>query len=475
MNFKKPGFRLGAAAIAILLALGVLFVTNGQYSEVDKKGIITVEDNRRLETVIAEYYIRADPNNKGILKIYNIKKYGSDYLTLTGKYRGEGEDGSVLFLIDSKFDIMAMAPGNMPLSPCFSANVVKDQGKSIVYGNFKNKKWDPKTDLVSDVQIDSIKIVFEDGTVIKEPVSMDKGYIIDVDTLSKIKDIDVYNSKGELQSDLLNESYCTEFVFRKVERETIFQVDGSGGSNAIFQIDENEGSNAILQIDENESSNAVAVFDKSKIQEYWLETVVINNSPMKDGPGNNYKTVGNLKYGDIVYTSEKYNDWIMCISNNGDKKEFWVNSTNLIDEQYHKDYNLGIITAKAVTVGKETVYSGNLVQVLKKDENKSCVTIRVIDLNVGKTGWINNSDYIMAKPGVYFNQAYIRKGTTIYESPSTEKTLATTLDYAVDDMFVNINKEQDGWVSISSYGPIDGWVKKENVFIPMPSTISDEK
>ena len=217
MNYKKPGFWLGTAAIIILIAIGAVLLTNGQNNGAGTNVVITVEENKKLETAISEYYLRTNPNNKGVLKIYNIKKYGSSYLALTEKYVGEGENGTVLFLTDNGINITAMAPGNMPISPCFSANIVKDQGKSIVYGNFKNKKWDPKTDLVSDVQIDNIKIAFEDGTVINESVSMDKGYIIVVDTLSKIKDIEVYNNKGELQSDLLNESYCTEFSFRKVD------------------------------------------------------------------------------------------------------------------------------------------------------------------------------------------------------------------------------------------------------------------
>lgn len=206
----------GIKTILIFIVIGAVLLTNGQNKEAGTNGVILVEENKKLETTISEYYLKTNPNNKGVLKIYNIKKYGSSYLALTEKYVGEGENSSVLFLTDKRNNITAMAPGNMPISPCFSANIVKDQGKSIVYGNFKNKKWDPKTDLVSDVQIDNIKVIFEDGTVINESVSMDKGYIIVVDTLSKIKDIEVYNNAGELQSDLLNESYCTEFNFRKV-------------------------------------------------------------------------------------------------------------------------------------------------------------------------------------------------------------------------------------------------------------------
>lgn len=427
MGFRKSGLWLGAAAIVILVAIGVVLLTNGQHKQVDKQDIIAVEDHKKLETSISEYYLRVDPNNEGILKIYNIKKYGSGYLVLTEKYRGEGESHTILFLIDNGYSTKATASGHMPISPCFSANIVRDQGKSIIYGNFKNRKWDPKTGLVSDVQIDNIKIAFEDGTEIKEPVSMDKGYIVVVDTLSKIKNIEVYNSKGELQSDLLNESYCSEYVFKTVENSTGTHVD------------------------------------ESKLLPYWLETVVINDCTTKDGPGDHYNNIGSLKYGDIVIIYAKDNEWVKCMVNN-----CWFKSTNLIDEQQHKKYNLGIITAKEVTVGSITLNKGNLVQVLKRDENRSCVTIRVIDVNGGKTGWIDNKDYTMAKPGVFFNQAYLKKGTILYKEPSLKAQIIECSGAKEGTLFVGIRNEQNGWMEIGSPGGIHGWVQKENVYIPMP-------
>lgn len=448
MAFKKPALRLSLAAIAAIIVIGAALLTNGQYREVDKEKVISVEAGKQLESVIKEYYRYNQPRNKGALKNFNTKKYGSEYLVLTEKYGGEGHSFSDLFLIDHSYRIAAVTSGDMPISPCFSANIVKHQGRSIVYGNFKNKKWDPQTDIVSDVQIDSIVITFEDGTVIKEPVSMDRGYIIVADTISKIKNIEVNNSKGELQSDLLNDSFCSEYSFREVGNSTGNQTE--------------------------KDESAKLLFDKDKVQEYWLETAVLHACPVKDGPGDSYKNIGNLRYGDIVYTSAKYNEWVECIENNGEI-EYWVKSENLIDEQRHRDYNLGIIAAEEVTVGTITRHKGDLIQVLKRDKDKSCVTIRVIDVNGGKTGWISNSDYTMAKPDVFFNQAYLRKGTVIYKRPSLNAQVVECQEVKESDLFVFINKEEDGWMSVSSYGPIDGWVKKENVFIPMPLTSNESE
>ena len=94
----------------------------------------------------------------------------------------------------------------------FSANVVKYQGKSIVYGNF-DKKMGSKTDLVNDVQIDFIRITFEDGIIVEEEVFMDKGYIVVVDTEAGIKNIEVFNKQGELQSDLSETRYWEQTWF----------------------------------------------------------------------------------------------------------------------------------------------------------------------------------------------------------------------------------------------------------------------
>lgn len=224
MRFKKPKFLIGILAVIILVATSVVLLTNGQHKLEDQEGLISGKANKRIEAAIEEYYLAVDPNNKGELKIHNIKEHGTGYLVLTEKYSGDGHSGTILFLVDKDFSATAAASGDIPLSPCFSANVVKHQGKSIIYGNFKNKKWDPKTDLVSEVQIDNIAIEFEDGSVINDSVSVDKGYIIVVDTLSGIKDIKLYNKKGELQSDLLNESYLTEYSFRNIEADKTDKV-----------------------------------------------------------------------------------------------------------------------------------------------------------------------------------------------------------------------------------------------------------
>lgn len=220
VKFKKSSLLLTTLGILGIIVLSFVLLINSQHQMTDKSIKATSQDERLIQNAISNYYLKSEPDNYGTLKIYNIKKYNNSYLCLSEKYRGEGQRYSDLFLIDSNFNIKAKAPGNIPISPCFSANVVKYDGKSIVYGNFKNKKWDPKTGIVSDVEINTIKITFEDGTVIQEPVSMEKGYIVVANTISKIKNIEVYNSKGKIQSNLINDSFCEEFKFQKVYQQS---------------------------------------------------------------------------------------------------------------------------------------------------------------------------------------------------------------------------------------------------------------
>lgn len=208
LKFKKPALWVIMVSIVAVLAAVIVLTANPS-----GEGTVSAKAKRKLADVIDQFYMVADPINEGTLKIYNIKKYGSCYLALTEKYRGEGESYSLLFLINRDFSIVTKACGNMPISPCFSANVVKYQGKSIVYGNFDKKRWDPKTDLVNDVQIDFIRITFEDGIIVEEEVFMDKGYIVVVDTEAGIKNIEVFNKQGELQSDLSETRYWEQTWF----------------------------------------------------------------------------------------------------------------------------------------------------------------------------------------------------------------------------------------------------------------------
>lgn len=208
--------------------------------------------------------------------------------------------------------------------------------------------------------------------------------------------------------------------------------------------------------------NNASEFDVAKIQDYSLETVIIENCTAEVSPFKSDKPAAWLKYGDIIFVTGKYNDWLR-VSTNDLSTKYWINSKYVISESKHTEYNLGIITKDKVTVGTVPLVKGNLIQVLIKDKDKSCVTIRDIDVNSGKTGWIDNSSYTMAKEGISHNQAYLKKNAMIYEKPSLTSNKVDIFDY---DLFVNIKEEKSGWVKISSYGPVSGWALKSNIYLP---------
>lgn len=78
MNFRKHTDKLNAyigktpaflavitAAIAILIAFGIVFLINGQYKEVNKSGIIMADENKQIEAAVDKYFLNAELENKG--------------------------------------------------------------------------------------------------------------------------------------------------------------------------------------------------------------------------------------------------------------------------------------------------------------------------------------------------------------------------------------------------------------------------
>ncbi|NSW91749.1 MAG: hypothetical protein HPY74_13955 [Firmicutes bacterium] len=59
MNFKKPGFWLGTTAIIILIAFGIVLLTNGQYREANKNAVIPkVNENQNSNGRFAIYLVK---------------------------------------------------------------------------------------------------------------------------------------------------------------------------------------------------------------------------------------------------------------------------------------------------------------------------------------------------------------------------------------------------------------------------------
>jgi hypothetical protein len=87
------------------------------------------------------------------------------------------------------------------MSACFEVNRLEYESNTILFGDFIDSKW-VEPDMRQAVKLDKIFVEFKDGVKYEESVSMDKGYIIVENTLSDVKIVNLYNDKGELQSNL---------------------------------------------------------------------------------------------------------------------------------------------------------------------------------------------------------------------------------------------------------------------------------
>jgi len=155
----------------------------------------------KLIKAVNNYYERFQPLNKGETKIFAIKPFKNQYLVLAEKYRGDGHNYTYLFLIDQKFNVTKYVTGYRPTSACFEVNRLEYESNTILFGDFIDSKW-VESDMRQAVKLDKIFVEFKDGVKYEESVSMDKGYIIVENTLSDVKIVNLYNDKGELQSNL---------------------------------------------------------------------------------------------------------------------------------------------------------------------------------------------------------------------------------------------------------------------------------
>jgi uncharacterized protein YgiM (DUF1202 family) len=206
------------------------------------------------------------------------------------------------------------------------------------------------------------------------------------------------------------------------------------------------------------------LFAKDKIVGDWKETVVVNNCSVKNGPSKDYRNIGNLKYGDTVLLFGSFNGWFLAKSDMFD--EFWIEGKNVINYDYNKNGAFGVVTAEKVTLGNISLNKGNLVWILKRDSERSYVIPVAIDVNSGYSGWIRNSEYTTDKKGIYFNQAFLKKGAKVYNEASEESEIDKDFAY-LSGQYIFINTVQaDGWMGISALGGINGWVKDTDVYLP---------
>jgi len=183
----------------LVLALMVSGCSNtGVGQQVDLKGN-TVNNQNSLGHIVESYYKKHEPSNKGKTQIFAQKAFKDDTLVLTEKYNGDGHT-ITLFLLDENKEIIKKARGQMPLSMCFTVNIIEYDGCKILFGNFNDSTWLIEPDKKKPVDIQNILVRFKNGEVYSDKVK--KGYIIYSKSLADVEVVELYDNNGILQSDL---------------------------------------------------------------------------------------------------------------------------------------------------------------------------------------------------------------------------------------------------------------------------------
>lgn len=204
----------------LVVTIIVCFVAIKHLKKVENENL---PQDVKIKNEIVRYYSKW-PENKGELKIYNTKKMGDKYLVLTEKYSGDGHNYSDLFLLNSNFEIIKTTNGDMPMSMCISLNKIIYEDKTILFGNFNNQKASRDVSHIIDVDINKIEARLKNGSVFKDDVSINTGYIAILDGVADIEDIILYNAKGEVQNNIDDLNY---YHNKDINKDTLINKEFS--------------------------------------------------------------------------------------------------------------------------------------------------------------------------------------------------------------------------------------------------------
>jgi len=104
----------------------------------------------------------------------------------------------LLCMVENNKALWYASAGYPAMSMGFGVNRVKYKGKSIYFCNLNTSTWIPSTGARKPTNYTKMVFEFEDGKKFIEDVKGDKGYIVIVDGYKKLKDLILYNAKGEI-------------------------------------------------------------------------------------------------------------------------------------------------------------------------------------------------------------------------------------------------------------------------------------
>ncbi|WP_418791946.1 hypothetical protein [Phosphitispora sp. TUW77] len=185
----------------------------------DKITVFPNDKNSKIKTIeniitglVIDYYSNSGRSiDRNKILVCKIKPYESGYLALT-LYAGEGPQ-LVLFYIDkdknNNYLISKKSYGELAISMGFSANRVVDNDNTIIFGNLNESTWMPSTDKRKLTNYSKMTVKFENGKLINEDFkTREKGYIILLNSNSRVVSILLYDSKNQIVNSLEDFNQC---------------------------------------------------------------------------------------------------------------------------------------------------------------------------------------------------------------------------------------------------------------------------
>lgn len=212
--------KINPKSIIYILFILLIFIVY-KYTDINRINNTDMKsEETRINQSIAKFYSQNKFKNlnTGTFKIYNIKKVDDKYLVLSQAYLKEGQSYSNLVLLNSNFDIIKYASGDIPISNCISVNRVIYDNNTILFGNFNNTKMTKDAQKKIDVNIKKIEVKLVDGQILKEDVNVDNGYILISKKLSNINEVTVYDENNNIQSSLQELGFTTETDYKMFDK-----------------------------------------------------------------------------------------------------------------------------------------------------------------------------------------------------------------------------------------------------------------
>ncbi len=255
-------------------------------------------------------------------------------------------------------------------------------------------------------------------------------------------------------------------VFRSVDKEPVLNTDESGSAGTIPPAQR-----------PSQGGDSVTIHETDRATGKKAESFVKATTKVKNGPGDDYADIGEVKENEVImYNTTAVDGWYLAqkitgmISYYDTRNMFWIRADH-VHSYDRSSLPAGIITADKVRLSKISLNMGNLIRIIVRGADKSYVIADTTDNNFGITGWISNNSFTTDLDGVYFNQAYLKRRSTVYSrpDPDSERVADFTehLAGAVTDVFVNLTGEaENGFVRVATLNGMSGWVREQDIYLP---------